>query len=70
MKRYWTCEVSYDGKTPFHFFSTEMYIETETELEAEKLLSEIVSECWAKISPHPAPRLLSVIPLRVILVRN
>lgn len=70
MKKYWTCEVTYDGKEPFFYSSPDMFVEVESELEAEKLLESIVKDSWAKISPHPAPKLLSVLPLRVVYVKN
>jgi len=62
---HWTCEVSYDGKEPFLFYSPAFYVSAEGELHAERLLQDLVNVEFAKISPHEPPKLLSVHPGRL-----
>jgi hypothetical protein len=64
-ERNWTCEVSYDGKEPFLFYSPAFYVSAEGELHAERLLQDLVNTEFAKISHHPPPKVLSVLPGRL-----
>jgi len=66
MKRYWTAQVTYDGKRPF-LFHANVFCIADSELAAEPMLQVLVADAWAKISPHPAPRLLAVLDGRLIL---
>jgi hypothetical protein len=68
--RYWTAECTYDGKRPFWFYSGSFESVAETETAASDQLQAQVSRAWAEICPHPAPRLLSVIPGRMVLERE
>ena len=65
--RYWTASCTYDGKQPFRFWTSAMVVEAEFETVAHDALQAIVRREWAKISPHPAPRLLEVVPGRLVM---
>lgn len=50
----------YQGKQGFKFFSEEFTVSNWHEV--EDTAKKIVEEAWAKISPHPAPDVVEILP--------
>lgn len=67
--RYWTGICSYDGKREFRFHSSDFVVTADTDMQAHDRLQGAIDKAWATISPHPAPRLLDVIPGALVLER-
>lgn len=66
-KRYWTCEVAFEGKASFLLSSADFYVEASSELEAEPILRAALVNAWNSIVPYPAPKMVSVIPGALVL---
>lgn len=58
--RNWAAHCQYPGRAPFYFGT----FEAESELEAVRGFEK----AWSKISPHPAPTNVSVVPGMVIFL--
>ncbi len=55
----WTAVCRYPGKDQFLFYSPEFVADwKELDDEARK----VVDEAWSKISPHPAPPVIELVP--------
>lgn len=56
----WTARCAYPGRDAFLFHSPSFTVASWDDLDAAAKAS--VSEAWSKISPHPAPPVVELIP--------
>jgi hypothetical protein len=66
--RYWTAVLAYEGKDPFSLSSPAFCVITEHETVAHEELEAIVHAQWAKLVPYPPPKLIKVVPGRLVMV--
>lgn len=56
----WTARCAYPGRNEFLFYSPSFVAASWADLDAAAQAA--VSEAWSKISPHPAPAVVELIP--------
>lgn len=57
---HWVARCQYAGKREFVFSSPAFVVEHWWQL--EQTAAQVVADSWAKISPHPAPDIVELIP--------
>lgn len=67
LTRWWSADCAYPGKDKFIFGSV-VHVQAETTEEAHRIARHELAAEWARISPHPAPEIVNLIPGRIILM--
>lgn len=57
---HWTARCAYPGRADFLFYSPAFVVDHWSEL--DQAARAAVTEAWAKISPHPPPDVIELIP--------
>lgn len=65
---HWTARCAYPGLDGFIFYSPTFTAESWSDL--DDMAQSTVAEAWARISPHPAPKVVELIPGYLQLVKN
>jgi len=61
---HWTAVCQYPGKDQFRFYSSAFVVEHWADM--ERAAKETVEAEWARISPHPAPPVVELVPGRLL----